>query len=132
MAWVKYVCGRLESRYRYSNGVVYNNFPWPKDPDAKRRAKVEAKARQVLDVRKEFPQNSLADLYDPLTMPSKLVQAHRELDRAVDGCYRSKPFLDASARIGFLFDLYAEYTAPLTQPEPRKKRTARKKSKPKS
>ena len=113
MAWVKYVCGRLESRYRYSKDVVYNNFPWPKEPSDKYKKAVETKAQKVLDVRAEFPESSLADLYDPLTMPLKLVKAHQELDKAVNLCYRPQAFTNETARIEFLFDLYNKYTMPL-------------------
>lgn len=109
MSWVKYTCGRLESRFRYSKDIVYNNYPWPKDPSAKNKENVEKKAQKVLDVRAEFPDSSLADLYDPLTMPPKLVKAHQELDKAVDLCYRPQPFPNETARIEFLFDLYSEY-----------------------
>ncbi len=111
MAWVKYTCGRLESRFRYSNEIVYNNYPWPKEPSEKNKQNVESKAQKVLDVRAEFPTSSLADLYDPLTMPPKLVKAHQELDKAVDLCYRPQPFTSETARIEFLFDLYSEYTS---------------------
>lgn len=113
MAWVKYVCGRLESRYRYSNSLVYNNFPFPNDPSEKNKKLVEVKAQTVLDARAEFPDSSLADLYDPLTMPPKLVKAHQALDKAVDLCYRPQPFPNETARIEFLFELYNEYTMPL-------------------
>jgi hypothetical protein len=113
MAWMKYTCGKLESRYRYSNTLVYNNFPWPKEPLEKNVAKVEAKAQKVLDVRAEFVGSSLADLYDPLTMPPKLVKAHQELDKAVDLCYRPQAFMNEAARIEYLFDLYNQYTIPL-------------------
>lgn len=74
MTWINYVCGKLEGRYRYSNEIVYNNYPWPKDPSDKNKKAVEEKAQHVLDVRAEFPNSSLADLYDPLTMPPKLVK----------------------------------------------------------
>ncbi len=110
MTWVKYTCGRLKSDFRYSNTIVYNNYPWPKEPSKKKKKSVEEKAQQVLDVRAEFPDSSLADLYDPLTMPPKLVKAHQELDRAVDLCYRPQSFTTESARIEYLFNLYAEYT----------------------
>jgi hypothetical protein len=113
MAWIRYTCGRLESRYSYSNTIVYNNYPWPKDPSEKNKKAVEAKAQKVLDVRAEFPDSSLADLYDPLTMPPALVKAHQALDKAVDLCYRPQPFPNETARIEFLFDLYNEYTMPL-------------------
>lgn len=113
MAWVKYVCGRLESRFRYSNSIVYNNFPWPENPTDKQIKLVEEKAQKVLDTRKEFPNSSLADLYDPLTMPPALVKAHQELDKAVDLCYRPQPFSSETKRIEFLFELYEKYTKPL-------------------
>ncbi len=122
MTWVNYVCGRLEGRYRYSNEIVYNNYPWPKDPSDKNKNAVETKAQKVLDVRAEFPESSLADLYDPLTMPPKLVKAHQELDKAVDLCYRPQAFTNESARIEFLFDLYNEYTMPLLKKEKKTKK----------
>ncbi len=108
--WMNYICGRLEGRYRYSNSIVYNNFPWPKEPDSKNKSKVEKCAQKVLDVRALFPESSLADLYDPLTMPPKLVKAHQSLDKAVDLCYRTQLFANETARMEFLFDLYREYT----------------------
>ncbi len=113
MAWVKYTCGRLENRFRYSKDVVYNNYPWPKEPNAKNKKKVKEKSQKVLDVRAEFTKSSLADLYDPLTMPPKLVKAHQELDKAVDLCYRPQAFTNEATRIEYLFDLYNEYTIPL-------------------
>jgi len=122
VSWVKYVCGRLESRFRYSNKIVYNNYPWPKDPSDKNVKKVEEKAQAVLDVRAEFPESSLADLYDPLTMPPKLVKAHQALDKAVDLCYRPQPFPNEASRIEFLFDLYNQYTQPLISHKKKKKR----------
>ena len=123
MTWVKYTCGRLESRIRYSNEVVYNNYPWPLNPNAKNKQKVEEKAQKVLDVRAEFPDSSLADLYDPLTMPPKLVKAHQELDKAVDLCYRPQAFTNENSIIEYLFDLYDQYTAPLLN----EKKTTKKK-----
>ncbi len=110
MLWVENVAGRLKSDYSYSNTIVYNNFPWPKDISDKNKKAVEAKAQKVLDARAEFPDSSLADLYDPLSMPPKLVKAHQELDKAVDLCYRPQVFTNETARIEFLFDLYNEYT----------------------
>ena len=109
MTWVNYVCGRLEGRYRYSNEIVYNNYPWPKEPNEKNKKVVEIKAQKVLDVRKDFSEASIADLYDPLTMPPKLVKAHNELNKVVDKCYRSQPFNNQTNRIEFLFGLYEEY-----------------------
>ena len=110
MAWVKYTCGRMKSDYQYSASIVYNNYLWPKEPSNKNKNAVETKAQKVLDVRAEFPESSLADLYDPLTMPPKLVKAHHELDKAVDLCYRPQAFKNEAARIEYLFDLYSKYT----------------------
>lgn len=121
MAWVKYTCGRLKSDFRYSKDLVYNNYPWPKEPSDKNKKAVETKAQRVLELRAEFPESSLADLYDTLTMPPKLVKAHQELDKAVDLCYRPQAFANETARIEFLFDLYNEYTMPLLKKEKKKK-----------
>lgn len=113
MTWVRYVCGRLKSDFRYSNSIVYNNFPWPENPTDKQKQVVEAAAQKVLDTRAQFPGSSLADLYDPLTMPPALVKAHQALDKAVDLCYRPQPFPNDTKRIEYLFDLYEKYTAGL-------------------
>jgi len=117
MAWVRQVCGRLESRYRYSARLVYNNFPWPEAPSAKHRTAVEKAAQGVLDAREEFlppkGESTLADLYDPVAMPAKLVKAHTALDRAVDLCYRPQPFANERQRVEYLFVLYEKLTAPL-------------------
>lgn len=86
MAWMRAVCGRLKSDYRYSKDVVYNNFPWP-SPTEEQRKKIEQTARQILDARKLYPDDSLADLYDPLTMPPELRKAHAENDKAVMNAY---------------------------------------------
>jgi len=120
--WINYTCGRLESRIRYSNEVVYNNYPWPLNPSEKNKQKVEVKAQKVLDVRATFIESSLADLYHPLTMPSKLVKAHQELDKAVDLCYRPQAFINETTRIEYLFDLYNQYTAPLLNASKKKKK----------
>ncbi len=113
MTWVKYVCGRLKSDYRYSKDIVYNNFPWPKQPSEKQVEAIETAAQKVLDARAEYPNSSLADLYDPLTMPPNLVKAHNDLDRAVDLSYRPQPFPSESKRMEFLFDLYEQYLSVL-------------------
>lgn len=113
MAWMRYVGGRLKSDYSYSVNIVYNNFPWPPSPTEKQVKDVEAAAQKVLDVRASFVGSSLADLYDPLTMPSALVKAHQDLDRAVDQCYRKQSFANETRRIEYLFELYEQYTAPL-------------------
>ena len=89
--------------------MVYNNFPWPLKPSEKNIKRVEENAQKVLDVRKEFPESSLADLYDPLTMPPKLVKAHQSLNKAVDLCYRPSSFKNEMERIEYLFDLYSKY-----------------------
>ncbi|MBL7721088.1 MAG: class I SAM-dependent DNA methyltransferase, partial [Chitinophagaceae bacterium] len=113
MTWVKYTCGRIKSDYRYSNEMVYNNFPWPENPTEKQIKAVEEAAQAVLDARAMFPESSLADLYDPNTMPPALVKAHQQLDKAVDLCYRPQPFLNETKRIEYLFELYDKYTAGL-------------------
>ena len=113
MAWMRQVCGRLKSDYSYSNTLVYNNFPWPESATAKQRAAVEAKAQAMLDARQQFPAATLADLYDPLAMSPALAQAHAELDRAVDLCYRPEKFDTDRQRVEFLFALYEKLTAPL-------------------
>lgn len=127
MAWVKYVCGRLESRFRYSKNIVYNNFPWPENPSEKQIKTVEEAAQKVLDTRAQFPDSSLAVLYDPLTMPPALVKAHQALDKAVDLCYRPQPFISESKRIEYLFELYDKYKAGLFKEE--KKRKGKERSK---
>ncbi|KKR61920.1 methylase [Candidatus Nomurabacteria bacterium RIFCSPHIGHO2_01_FULL_39_220] len=109
MVWVNKVCGRLKSDYNYSINIVYNNFPWPENIKSEQKKKVEECAQKVLDVRLQFPDSSLADLYDPNTMPPDLVEAHNDLDRAVDACYGRK-FKDKEERIEFLFELYKRYT----------------------
>lgn len=114
MTWVEYVCGRLKSDYRYSKNIVYNNYPFPKDVSDSQKEKVEKAAQSLLDVRDEFPDSSLADLYDPIAMPPKLVKAHQALDKAVDKCYRKAAFKNERERIEFLFKLYEEYTTPLS------------------
>ncbi len=122
MAWVRQVCGRLKSDFRYSNKLVYNNFPWPQNVSDKQTAAVDVAARHVLTVRDTFKGQTLADLYDPLAMPKALRDAHKDLDRAVDKCYRSAPFSSERARVEYLFELYQKLTAPLTAPAKSAKR----------
>ncbi|MCK5342155.1 MAG: class I SAM-dependent DNA methyltransferase, partial [Candidatus Heimdallarchaeota archaeon] len=110
MAWVNQVCGRIKSDYRYSNTLVYNNYPWPKNPTSKQITDVENRVKEVLEVRKKYRESSLADLYDPLMMPKKLTDAHNKLNRAVERCYISKPFKSDLDRLKLLFELYDEYT----------------------
>ncbi len=111
--WNKYTCGRLESRYRYSKSIVYNNFPWVEDITPAKKEKISKLAQNILDIRKSFADSSLADLYHPNTMPPKLAKAHSQLDSAVDKLYQSKPFQNERERIEFLFDLYNRITQPL-------------------
>jgi hypothetical protein len=113
MVWVKHLCGRIKSDYRYSNEIVYTNFPWPENPTDKQIKAIETAAQKVLDARLDFPKSSLSDLYDPLTMPPILVKAHNELDKAVDLAYRPQAFTSEANRMVFLFELYEKYTADL-------------------
>lgn len=120
--WTHHVSGRLKSDIQYSNGIVYNNFPWPDNPSEKQINGVEAAAQNVLEARKQFSGSSLAELYDPNTMPPALVKAHQALDKAVDLCYRSQPFVNETKRIEYLFELYDKYTAGLFV-KPKSKKT---------
>lgn len=103
--WMRTVAGRLESRYRYSGTIVYNNFPWPEADEAE-KARIAALAEDILLVRADYPDQTLAQLYDPDKMPLPLKEAHLRLDTAVDRLYRAKPFSDGIERVEFLFDLY--------------------------
>ena len=125
MAWVRITCGRLKSDYRYSAKLTYNTFPWPQTPTDKQKQAIENAAQAVLDARAKFPNASLADLYDPLTMPVDLSKAHQKLDAVVDMAYAHRKFTGDSDRVAFLFELYREITSPL---EPRKA-TRRKRAK---
>lgn len=93
--------------------MVYNNYPWPENPTDKQKQAIEKAAQKVLDVRAEFRDSSLADLYDLLTMPLALVKAHNELNKAVDLAYLPQPFINETKRIEFLFELYDKYTSGL-------------------
>ncbi|WP_223652179.1 class I SAM-dependent DNA methyltransferase [Hymenobacter psoromatis] len=124
MAWMRQVCGRLKSDYNYSAGIVYNNFPFPPTPTAKQQAAVEAAAGRVLAARAQFAGATLALLYDPLTMPPALAQAHAQLDRAVDSCYRPAAFPTELSRLEFLFTLYRQLAEPLL-PAPKAARARR-------
>ena len=125
-AWVRYTCGRLESRYRYSASIVYNNFPWPESPSAAQTAAIEAAGQAVLDARAAFPGATLADLYDPLTMPSALLKAHQKLDAAVDAAYAAKrAFKTDAERVAFLFERYQQLTSLLPAASATKRRARR-------
>ena len=105
MAWVRLVCGRLEMRYRYSNTVVYNNFPWC-NPTDEQKAKIEQTAQAILDARAKYPDCSLADLYDELTMPPELRKAHQENDKAVMQAYGFSKDTTESEIVAELFKMY--------------------------
>ena len=111
MAWLRHVGGRLESRYRYSIGLVYNTFPTP--PESSDRSKLEPLAQAVLDARGVHPDATLADLYDPDLMPPNLRKAHQVLDRAVDRLYRPRRFASERERVEHLFMRYEQLRAPL-------------------
>ena len=125
MAWLRQIGGRLKSDYRYSVGIVYNPFPWPIAND-QQRARIRAFAQEVLDARAQFPNSTLADLYDVDAMPPRLRRAHHDLDRAVDRLYRSAAFSGDRDRAEHLFGLYERLVAPLvvaaSQPSRRSRR----------
>jgi hypothetical protein len=141
-AWIRSTCGRIKSDFRLSASIVYNNFPWPDLPAAsepgtpahKSKTAIEAAAQGVLDARTQFQQGdqpaSLADLYDPLTMPPSLHKAHQKLDAAVDAAYAlcggKKTWKNDAERVAFLFELYQRVTSlvPAEKPKVRKKRAA--------
>lgn len=110
MAWMRAVCGRLKSDYRYSKDVVYNNFPWP-NPTDEQKTKIEQTAQAILDARALYPDSSLADLYDDLTMPVELRKAHQNNDRAVMAAYGfDVKTMTESQCVAELFKLYQELT----------------------
>ena len=120
MAWMRQVCGRMKSDYQYSVNIVYNNYPWPTPLAERERQAIETSAQAVLTARAAYPASTLADLYDPLSMPAPLAAAHAALDRAVDRAYAvasglkgSAPFPTDRARVEHLFALYERLTAPL-------------------
>ena len=110
MSWMRAVCGRLKSDYRYSKDIVYNNFPWPAPTEAQ-KAKVEKTAQAILDARNLYPNCSLADLYDELAMPVELRRAHQENDKAVMEAYgfNWKNMTEADI-VAELFKLYEKMT----------------------
>ena len=122
MSWLKNIGGRLESRFRYSIGLVYNTFPTPPGfPDCMRGPALTRAAQDVLDARADFPDSSLADLYDPDAMPPKLRGAHNALDRVVDKLYRPSGFGSDRERLEHLLSLYERMKAPVLR-EARKTR----------
>jgi hypothetical protein len=132
-AWMRYTCGRLKSDYSYSNTIVYNNYPWPgfagEPLSDKHRTAIEQAAQCVLDARAQFVSSSLADLYDPLTMPPALLKAHQKLDTAVDAAYQPsggrKTYASDAERVAFLFELYQRITSFLPGVSVKKTRKAK-------
>ncbi len=107
MAWMRAVCGRLKSDYIYSSSIVYNNFVWP-NPTKSQKEAIEKAAQGVLDARKLYPDSTLADLYDPNTMPPELVKAHEKLDNVVKAAYGNKGFETEEEIVATLMKLYKE------------------------
>ena len=129
MAWTRAVCGRLRTDYRYSKDVVYNNFPWTDATDEQKK-NIETLAQAVLDARAQFPNSSLADLYDPLTMPSELLKAHQALDRAVMKLYKFKQDMSEPAIVAALMEMYQKLTEKptmISEEETKRKRQRRNK-----
>jgi hypothetical protein len=125
-AWMRYTCGRLKSDYSYSNTIVYNNYPWPgfagEPLSDKHRTAIEQAAQCVLDARAQFASSSLADLYDPLTMPPALLKAHQKLDAAYQPSGGKKSYASDAERVAFLFELYQRITSLLPAPAAKKTR----------
>ena len=123
-SWMKYTCGRMKSDFQYSASIVYNNFPFPESPTDKQKEKVEEAVKKMLAVRDIYFQkgSTLADLYDPVAMPKDLTDAHKQIDDAVDACYRKEKFTTELNRLEYLFELYKKYTAGLfTKVKPKRK-----------
>ena len=120
MAWMRAITGRMKSDYMYSVGVVYNNFPWP-EADEATKDKIRLLAQAILDARAAHEGATLADLYDPLTMPPDLRKAHQALDGAIDRLYRRDPFPSDRERVEHLFGLYEKLTATLFTEAPKKR-----------
>jgi hypothetical protein len=110
MAWVRAVCGKLETRYRYSSNIVYNNFPWP-SPTPEQKSRIEQTAQGILDARALYPDSSLADLYDPLTMPPELRKAHTANDIAVMKAYGFSTKMSEADCVAELMKMYQALTA---------------------
>jgi hypothetical protein len=107
--WLAYVGGRIKSDFRYSAMIVYNNYPWPVSPSATQSEAVIAAAGVVMEVRQQYPNACLAELYDHLTMPPALTRAHQQLDRAVEKAYGNVSFESDGARVSYLFQLHEKY-----------------------
>lgn len=120
-AWMRATSGRIKSDYQYSVKLTYNTFPWPTPTDKQTQA-IEQAAQSVLDARAQFPNASLADLYDPSTMPPDLAKAHAKLDKVVDASYGYKDANNDGERVAFLFDLYQQMTSLLAVEKVSKRR----------
>lgn len=127
-SWMRTVCGRLKSDYRYSAGIVYNNFPWPEKPNEKQKESIIKASKLILDTRAQFPDSTLADLYNAISMPPLLHKAHQALDKAVDISYGKTSFKSESERVSFLFELYQKITTLFPEEKSTKKKTTRKKA----
>ncbi len=133
-AWMRTVCGRLKSDYRYSNTIIYNNFPFPVDMKPAAKKKIEDAAQSVLDARiieekrceAAEQKCSLATMYAANNMPEELLKAHKKLDAAVDSAYNFTGKKDDAARVAFLFEKYQELVAPLVEVEKVKTRKVKK------
>ncbi|MBR6250791.1 MAG: methylase [Bacteroidales bacterium] len=116
MAWMRAVCGRLKSDYRYSKDIVYNNFPWPQVETLRAtslQARIEKTAQAILDARALYPDSSLADLYDETLMPPELRKAHRENDKAVMAAYGFEASLSEQEIVVRLFEMYEKLRKPV-------------------
>ena len=129
MAWMRAVCGRMKSDYSYSTTIVYNNFPWP-TPNDGQKAKIEATAQAILDARALYPDCSLADLYDEVTMPPELRKAHQNNDRAVMEAYGFDwKTMTESECVAELFKMYQKLVeAEQSKGEAKPKRARKKKT----
>ena len=110
MAWMRTVCGRIKSDYRYSANVVYNNYPWP-SPTDDQITKIEQTAQGILDARSYYPDSTLADLYDPLTMPPELQKAHIANDKAVMDAYGFSTKMTEADCVAELMKMYQKLVA---------------------
>ncbi len=119
--WMRTVAGRLKSDYRYSKDIVYNNFPFPSEISDKQKEQIETLAQNILTIRTEFEGASLADLYNPLTMPPKLLKAHETLDKAVDKLYSKTGFKTDTERVAHLFELNKKLTSLIVEEKPKKR-----------
>ena len=129
MAWTRQVCGRMKAIITIQTISFTTIFLFPAEPTDNQHERVKATAQAILDARKRFPDATLADLYDPLTMPKELLDAHRANDEAVDACYGTRRFKNELERLEFLFDLYRQYTEPLAILEEKEARRSKRKGK---